>query len=384
MAAELPESAEMVIVGGGAVGCSLAYHLAREGRRPLLLERAELGAGSTGRCAGGIRQQFSTTANVRVGMLSRRLLERFEDEVGTSADFRQIGYLMLASGAEQAAEFASNVSLQQEAGLADVRLLSIAEAGELVPELNLEGLSAASWCPSDGLAGPNEVTGGYAMAARRHGAVVCEGVTVQAVERSADRVIAVRAEGSRVATECVINCAGPHAAAVGAMAGVEVPVQPYRRHLFLTEPFALSRPVPFTVDMRSSFYFHPEGAGLLLGMSDPAEPPSFDTSVAFDFLEHLVEHASERVPVLAETTIRSGWAGLYEVSPDHQAIVGESDQLPGLWLCCGFSGHGFMQAPAMGMLLAQVLCHRVPDLDLSAYDPARFSRGDLRPETAVI
>ncbi|GAC1343011.1 MAG: FAD-binding oxidoreductase [Candidatus Dormibacteria bacterium] len=384
MGGDLPATAELVIVGGGAVGCSLAYHLAREGRRPLLLERGQLGGGSTGRCAGGVRQQFSTAANVRVGMLSRRLLERFPDEVGVSADFRAIGYLFLATGEDEAARFATNVAVQHEAGLDDVRLLSVDEACELVPELNREGLSAATFCPSDGLAGPNEVTGGYAAAASRHGANLVEGAPVEAIEHAGGRVVAVRAGGNRVATECVINCAGPHAAEVGLMAGVDVPVRPYRRHIFITEPFSLARPVPFTVDMRSSFYFHPEGAGLLLGMSDPAEPPSFDTSVAFDFLEHLVEHATHRVPVLDQTTIRSGWAGLYEVSPDHQAIVGRSDQLGGLWLCCGFSGHGFMQAPAMGLLLAQLLCERQPDLDLSPYDPGRFARGERRPETAVI
>ena len=168
------------------------------------------------------------------------------------------------------------------------------------------------------------------------------------------------------------------------MAGVDVPVTPYRRHIFVTETFSLAKPPPMTVDFHTSFYMHPEGDGMLLGMSDPAEPPSFDTSVAWDFLEHLIEHATWRLPVLERARIRTGWAGLYEVSPDHQAIVGESPQLRGFWLCCGFSGHGFMQAPAIGYLLADRLLGREPEIGLEPYAPDRFARGELEPEAAVI
>ena len=384
MGQQLPATAEAVIIGGGAVGCSLAYHLARDGMRPLLLERAELGAGSTGRCAGGVRQQFSTTVNVRVSMLSRRMLERFPEEIGSSADLHEIGYLLLATTDEEARAFAANVEVQHAAGLAEVRLLSVEQAMELVPELRGDDLSAAAFCPSDGLAGPNEVTLGYAAAARRHGAVIVEGVGVERVDRGPAGVTGVHSSHGDVSTRIVINCAGPHAAAVGHMAGVDVPVTPYRRHIFLTERFALQRPLPMTVDFHTSFYTHPEGDGLLLGMSDPAEPPSFDTSVDWGFLEHLIEHATWRLPALANASIRTGWAGLYEVSPDHQAIVGESPSLPGFWLCCGFSGHGFMQAPAMGALLADRICGRQPEIDLAAYDPARFGAGSLTPEAAVI
>jgi sarcosine oxidase subunit beta len=181
-----------------------------------------------------------------------------------------------------------------------------------------------------------------------------------------------------------VDCAGPHAAEVARLAGVAVPVTPFRRHIFLTEAFALSRPVPMTVDFHTSFYFHPEGDGLLLGMSDPDEPASFDTSVAWDFLEHLIEHATWRLPALARSRIRTGWAGLYEMSPDHQGIVGEAPGRPGLWLCCGFSGHGFMQAPAIGHLLADRLLGREPEIDLAPYAPGRFAEGRGEPEVAVI
>jgi sarcosine oxidase subunit beta len=381
----LPASAECVIVGGGVVGCSLAYHLARGGMKPLLLERGGLGEGSTARNAGGVRQQFSTEVNVRVGMLSRRMLERFPEEIGSTADLREIGYLFLATTAEEAAQFARNVEMQHRVGLREVELLSADRARELVPELRIDDLHGATFCPTDGLAGPNEVTAGYAAAARRHGAVIVEGCEVAEIIRTDRRVTGVRtAGGSRVVANVVVNCAGPHAAVVGRMASVDIPVRPFRRHIFVTEPFALSRPVPFVVDFHTSFYMHPETGGLLLGMSDPDEPASFDTSVSWDFLEHLIEHATWRVPALERAEIHTGWAGLYEVSPDNQAIAGESPQLGGFWLCCGFSGHGFMQAPAMGHLLAEALLGREPEIDLSPFTPSRFDGGELRPEAAVI
>jgi sarcosine oxidase, subunit beta len=380
-----PSTADCVIIGGGVVGCSLAYHLAREGRKPLLLERGTLGEGSTARGAGGVRQQFATAVNVRVSMLSVRMLERFHEEIGATADLRQIGYLFLATSEAEAAQFARNVAMQQATGLHDVRLLDVDEVCQLVPELRTDDLYGGTFCPSDGLAGPNEVTSGYAGAARRHGAVVVEGCEVGGVTRDGDRVTGVHAGGAHVSSNLVINCAGPYAAVVGRMAGIEVPVRPFRRQIFVTEPFSLSRPVPMTVDFRTSFYFHPEGAGMLLGMSDPDEPTSFDTSVSWDFLEHLIEHATWRLPALERARIHTGWAGLYEVSPDNQAIVGESPQLDGFWLCCGFSGHGFMQAPAMGHLLAETLLGRQPEVDLTPFAPTRFAGGgELVQEVAVI
>jgi sarcosine oxidase subunit beta len=380
----LPSSADCLIIGGGVVGCSLAYHLARGGMRPLLLERAIVGEGSTAKGAGGVRQQFSTEVNVRVSRMSRAMLLRFPEEIGGTAALREIGYLLLATTDDEARQFARNVEVQRGAGLEEVRLLSPDQALELVPELRGDDLRAATFCPTDGLAGPHEVTTGYAAAARRLGARIVEDCAVDGIEHKAGRVSGVRARGQHVSAAMVVNCAGAYAAVVGAMAGVNVPVKPYRRHIFVTEAFSLSRPAPMTVDFRTSFYFHPEGDGLLLGMSDPAEPSSFDTSVAWDFLEHLIEHATWRLPVIERATIRTGWAGLYEVSPDNQAIVGESPELAGFWLCCGFSGHGFMQAPAIGHLLAERLLGREPEIDLAPYDPQRFARGDLRPEAAVI
>jgi len=381
---ELPSSAECVIVGGGVVGCSVAYHLASWGMKPLLLERETLGSGSTARCAGGVRQQFSTEVNVRVGMLSRRMLERFPEEIGAGAAFRKIGYLFLATTAQEAAQFRRNVEMQQRVGVDDVRFLSVDEALELVPDVRREDLAGATFCASDGVAGPNEVTTGYAAAARRLGAQLVEDCGVTSIDRSGDAVTGVIVGEHRVATPAVVNCAGPYAGVLAAMADIDLPVKPYRRHLFLTERSPLRTAPPMTVDFHTSFYFHPEGDGLLLGMSDPAEPSSFDTEVDWGFLEHLVEHASWRLPALTETGIKTGWAGLYEITPDNQAVIGESDEVSGFWQCCGFSGHGFMQAPAAGYLLAQLMSGQPTEIDIAAFSPSRFARDELVPEAAVI
>jgi sarcosine oxidase subunit beta len=380
---DFPTEADCVIVGGGVMGCSLAYHLAVLGMKPVILEKGQLGQGSTAKCAGGVRQQFGTEVNCRLGKLSIEMMKRFEAEVGVSADLRQIGYLILASGDQEAKQFASNVDLQHQWGIDDVEFLSrdkIAEHCDLA--LNLEGITAATWCPSDGLAGPNEITSGYANAARKLGTSIFEEAEVTSIEAAGAQFAVGTAQGT-VTADRVVNCAGAYARKIGAMAGVEVPVRPYRRHVFITEPMDLPPDVPMGVDFHTSFYCHPEGPGLLLGMSDRDEHESFDTATDWGFLERMVETASHRLPKLADAAIKSGWAGLYEITPDHQAIVGEMDELKGFWCCCGFSGHGFMQAPAVGKVLAQMMVGEPAAIDLSALAPNRFA-GKLVPEYAVI
>jgi glycine/D-amino acid oxidase-like deaminating enzyme len=379
----LPRAAECVIVGGGVVGVSLAFRLAQAGMKPLLLERDALGGGSTGRCAGGIRQQFSTEVNVRVGMMSKRLLEQFEEETGRDPAFRQIGYLFLADDAAQAHAFAANVEMQHRLGLAEVRLMNAGEVAELVPELRVDDVAAATFCPSDGLAGPNEVTMGYAAAAQASGAVIVENCSARKVLVANDHVCGIETDAGAISSDLVVNCAGPYAAQIAQSAHIEVPVLPYRRHIFVTEECPVSAGAPMIVDFHTSFYMHPEGPGLLLGMSDRSEPSSYDTTVSWEFLERLTVAAARRLPAIEQARIKTGWAGLYEISPDNQAIVGPSE-LAGFWLCCGFSGHGFMQAPAMGLLLSQMITGVPTDFDISAFAPDRFTGAPLSPESAVI
>ena len=380
----LPAGVEVLVIGAGAVGCSLAYNLATRGQsNVLVVDRGAIGEGSTGRCAGGVRQQFSTEVNVRIGMLSRHLLEHFEEMTGQSADFKQIGYLFVASDDEAMTDLRRNLEVQRAAGLTESEEVDVSDIARLVPGLRTDDLIGGAFCASDGIAGPSEVTQGYAHAARQKGVRIIEDLEITGLEqrRGSWRVSTPRGE---IRADSVVCCAGAWSAKVGEMVGIDVPVAPFRRHIFVTKPFAqITRTTPMTVDYRTSLYFHPEGDGVLIGMSDPAEPQSFRTDVDWDFLDHLVQHATERFPSLESAEIMTGWAGLYEVTPDHQAIIGESER-PGLWLCCGFSGHGFMQAPAVGELCSDLLLGREPAFSVESLRPSRFAEGDYAEERAVI
>jgi sarcosine oxidase, subunit beta len=379
------ETADVVIVGGGVMGCSLAYHLARRGVDVVLLERGQLGSGSTARNAGGVRQQFSSEVNVRIGMRSVAMLKHFEDEVGVPADFRQVGYLMLLTRPQEVEDFHRLMELWHGLGLAEAGWLSTAEIGALVPALNLDDVLGATFCPTDGIASPDAVTMGYAAAARRQGARLKEGAEVTAVDVSGGRIAGVRTPAGEVSTRVVFDCAGPWAKAVGVLAGVDVPVEPYRRHIWVTDNIPeIGRQTPMTVDFTTSFYFHPEGEGILFGMSDREEGPTFSTEVNDGFLERVTEEGLHRLPVLERAGIRTAWAGLYEVTPDHQAILGPVAEVEGFWCACGFSGHGFMQAPSVGEQLAQLLTEGSSEIDLSALSHARFAAGTLATERNVI
>jgi sarcosine oxidase subunit beta len=381
----LPADADAVVIGAGAVGCSVAYNLAKRGMKKIvLLDRGNIGEGSTGRCAGGVRQQFSTEVNVRIGMLSVQILKGFEERLGRSADFRQIGYLFVAPDQAAMDDLRANLEVQHRAGLVDAREVTVEEVGRMVPGLRLDDLHGGSFCPTDGIAGPSEMTQAYAHAGRQLGVQILEGAEAVGLSIQSGRC-QVRTERGVIRAARVVCCAGAWSRALGEMAGLSVPVAPYRRHIFVTKPFSgITRQTSMTVDYRTSFYFHPEGDGLLMGMTDPAEPESFRTDVEWDFLDHLVEHATQRFPALENAEIMTGWAGLYEMTPDRQGIIGESRQAPGFWLCCGFSGHGFMQAPAVGELCADLMVGQQPAFDIGNLRPERFTEGQMVEERAVI
>ncbi len=379
------ESADVVIVGGGISGCALAYQLAKRKVDVVLLERETLGSQSTGKCAGGVRQQFSTEDNVRVMRLSVKLLESFEQETGHPADFRQIGYLFVFTHPQQVEDFRHNMEMWHRVGLTEARWMDPAEAVKMVPVLNVEDVLGCTFCPTDGIASPNDVTFGYATAARRLGARLKEGVEVSGIDVASDRVQGVRTSDGDIATRLVINCAGPWAASIGRMAGLEIPVLPYRRHIAVTGSFpAVPRTTPMTVDFHTSLYFHPEGDGVLMGMSDRTEPPAYVTEVNWEFLEKMFEQAARRAPALAGAGVKTAWAGLYESTPDHQAILGPIAEVEGFWCAAGFSGHGFMQAPAAALLLAQLLLDKKSEIDISSFAFERFARGSLVTERNII
>ncbi|MDP1568739.1 MAG: FAD-binding oxidoreductase [Vicinamibacterales bacterium] len=391
------ESAEVCIIGGGCMGASTAYHLARLGIRDIVvIEReAQLATGSTGRNAGGVRHQFSDPANIALSIESIALLERFEAETGTPIDFWQDGYLFLLSSEASEAAFRANVSLQRTAGV-EVEWLDAGEAARRVPGLVVDGVRAATFCARDGIADPNGVTMGFAKAAQAAGVRVMRDTEVTGIDIEGGRVTGVVTSRGRISTPMIVNAAGPWARQIGAMAGVTVPIDPLRRHIFIAQPekgASWDAPVHrgkvpesrlMVIDFETSFYFHREGAGLLFGMGDPAEASGFDTTVRWDFLPQVTEVAMTRLPALGDAAITHAWAGLYEMTPDHNPIIGPAGDVAGVFTIAGFSGHGFMHAPAAGRALADVIAGRDPKLNLSPFAHARFAAGRAGGEQNVV
>ncbi|HXF96989.1 MAG TPA: FAD-binding oxidoreductase [Gaiellaceae bacterium] len=380
----LPRRAEVVVVGGGAMGASVAFHLAEAGLEVCLLERDALASGSTSRAAGGIRTQFSDPLNVALGLRSVRAFERFRERPGAEIDFRQVGYLFLLDREDDVRAFEEGVALQNALGVPSC-FVPLEEAARLCPLAGLEGVLAATFCPLDGHASPEAVVQGYAAGARALGARVLTGVAAHAVEVGRGRVRAVETSRGRVETPAVVCAAGAWSPELARTAGVELPVQPVLREVWTTGPLpGLPERVPLTVDFSTGFYFHREGPGLLFGMADPDQPPGFDVPPDPDWLTRVTEVAARRAPALLEAGIAHGWRGYYEVSPDHNALLGEAPHVRRFLYATGFSGHGFMQAPAIGEVVRDLVLGREPFVDVSPLAADRFARGAARPERNVI
>ncbi len=378
-------TADVVIVGGGVIGASIAYHLSLRGAgRVIVLERDRLGSGSTGKNAGGIRLQFSTEVNVRLSQRALPRLEAFKDEMGVDPAFHQVGYLFLITEERDVAPFERSLALWHQLGVPAKRL-SAAEAHVLFPEVRVDDVRFATFCGKDGYADPNSILQGYVARARDRGVEFREGAEVTGIELDGGRVAAVRAAGDRIACPTVIDAAGAWGARIGAMAGVALPIAPLRRHIFVTAPVpGLDREFPLTIEFASGLYFHRESGGVLLGMADPADGPGFDDSVNWDFLPTVVERALERLPILERATVKTGWAGFYEDTPDKHPILGTIDEVPGFISAAGFSGHGLMHAPAAGEVIAQVVCGEPTSVDITALRFDRFAKGALVTEHNVV
>jgi sarcosine oxidase subunit beta len=380
MAAELPGRAEVVVIGGGVVGTSAAFHLAEAGVDVLLLERDELASGSTSRAAGGVRAQFSDPVNIQLGLRSLEAFERFADRPGGEIDLVQHGYLFLLDNTDDVAAFQRNVAVQNELGVPS-RMLDVAEACAMSPYVNPEGLLAATFAARDGHCTPEAVVAGYAAGARAHGATIRRHCTVTGIDVVDGAITGVHTDAGTVGTGTVICAAGAWSARVGELAGVALPVRPLRRQVVVSEPVAdLPPELPFTIDFGTSFYFHDEGPGLLMGMSDSEQGFGFDTSRSAEWLGRFAEVVARRAPALSEVGIAHGWAGLYEMTPDHNAVVGEAASVSRFLYATGFSGHGFLQGPAIGEVLRDLVLGHTPVVDVSALDVRRFAGLASRPE----
>lgn len=378
-------TADAVIVGGGVIGASIAYHLATRGvRNIVVLERDTLGSGSTSKNAGGIRQQFSSEINVRLSQRSVQRFEAFEAEMGIDPAFRQVGYLFLITAERDVAPFERSLALWKRLGVPAIRIERDA-VHALFPEIVTADVRFATFCAKDGHADPNSILQGYVRRARDLGVRFVEGAAVTAIDREAGHVSAVHAGGERIACPLVIDAAGAWAGEVGRLAGADLPIVPLRRQIFVTERVPdLDREFPLTIEFASGLYMHRESGGVLLGMADPKDRPGFDDSVNWDFLPDVVERAMARLPLLEQATVRTAWGGLYENTPDKHPIVGRVEGLDGFLCAAGFSGHGLMHAPAIGELVAELVVDGRTSLDLAPLRAGRFAEGDIVPEHNVI
>ncbi|QIZ40041.1 FAD-binding oxidoreductase [Saccharopolyspora sp. ASAGF58] len=376
----MPGRAEVVVIGGGVMGVSTAFHLAEAGVDVLLLERDELGEGSTSKAAGGVRAQFSDPVNIELGQRSLNAFEDFARRPGGEIDLKQFGYLFLLSDPDDVATFEQSVRLQNGFGVPS-RMLTVAEACELSPYVVPDGLLAAAFSPTDGHCTPEAVVQGYAQAARQHGALLRRHCPVTGIEVTGGEITAVHTHFGSVETSTVVCAAGAWSASVGEFAGVELPVRPLRRQILVTEPVPDLRPrLPFTIDFSTSFYFHDEGPGLLIGMSDPDEEYGFRLNTDDRWLGRLADTVARRAPRLADIGVANGWAGLYEVTPDHNALVGEAARPSRFLYATGFSGHGFLQGPAIGEVMRDLVLGRPPVVDVTGLDVRRFAGTGVRPE----
>ena len=382
----MANSAEVAIIGGGIMGTSIAYHLAKRGMKDIVIfEREEaLGTGATGKCAGGVRLQFSTAVNIEMSRISIAALERFEEELDEPVDFKRNGYLFVLTTEEDLEAFRANAERQREMGV-PVEVLTPEEARGIVTQLYIDDLVGATFCNADGIANPHAIVQGYAKNARRLGVDIIKSSEVTGIEVSGGRARAVVADGERWDAEWVVNAAGPWAKGVGEMAGVDVPVEPVRRQYFITQPMAwIADTFPLLIDWGTGVYMHQESGRLLIGEADPDEPRSFNQQVDWDFLTQVSEHAVARVPAVEQAEIRTTVAGLYEVSPDHNAIIGKVPELENFVCANGFSGHGMQHAPAVGLSVSElILDGKSTSVDLEPYRLERF-QDDVVPELNVI
>jgi sarcosine oxidase subunit beta len=386
----MSETADVVIIGGGIVGSSIAYYLTEQGcANVLVIEReAHQGKGSTGKSMGGVRAQFATPINIQMSLYSINFFANFDEIVGHPADYRPHGYLFVATTEQHLSYLKANHARQQALGLRNVEFVSREDIVSVVPQLRADDIVGGTFCPTDGFVDPHSVMMGFMLRARERGARLWLDTSVTGIEIERDRVTGVQTSRGRVETNVLVNAAGPWAAGVARMAGVDLPVEPLRRQLVPTEPFeGLPKRFPMVIDMSTGFHFRREGLRILLAWNDPQETPGFKTDFDPSFIEKILTRAAARVPSLAEAEVnpQRAWAGLYEMTPDHHAIIGEAPGVGGLFLANGFSGHGVMHSPATGRLISELILHNEARLlDVTSLRAARFAEGRMFEETSVL
>jgi sarcosine oxidase subunit beta len=381
----LRNAADVAIIGGGIVGISAAYFLAQnKNLRTVIFEKDLLCQGSTGLSVGGIRQQFSHPANIHLSQHTLHFFEAFRQKHDVFLPFNKVGYLFLAQKKDTWASFEASVRTQRSLSV-PVEILSPEDIRTRWPFLRVDDLQGGTFGPEDGYADPYQVTMAMAEVIRREGVNVFEKTKVTGISISKNKVSGLRTERGSLSVPNVINAAGPWAGEVCRMAGLDLPVCPYRRQVFVTKPFeAISKPIPLILDFDSLFYMRKEGPGILIGKSDPGEPSSFNTHVDRSFMEQVIEAACHRAPLLEEAEIAKGWGGLYTITPDGNAIIGRIPGVEGFYCAIGFSGHGFQHGPAAGRILSDLVMDGHTAFDLTPYSPDRFTGIPLDGEQRIV
>jgi sarcosine oxidase subunit beta len=386
----MTETADVVIIGSGIVGSSVAYHLSEAGcTNVLVIEReAHQGKGSTGKSMGGVRAQFATDVNIQMSRYSIDFFSTFDERVGHPADYRAHGYLFCATNERHLEYLKANRERQLALGVKNVELITTADIVDMLPQLRADDVLGGTFCPTDGFVDPHSVMMGFMLKSRERGVRLWLDTKVTGIEVDNGSIKGVTTTRGLVSTPVVVNAAGAWAAEVAKMAGADLPVEPLRRQLVPTEPFdGLPKRFPMVIDMSTGFHFRREGQGILLAWNDPEETSGFKTDFDSAFIEKILTRAASRVPCLAEAAVnpRRAWAGLYEMTPDHHAIIGPAPGITGLFFVNGFSGHGVMHSPASGRITADLILQGDSDLiDTSHIGIERFAEGRLLEETAIL
>jgi sarcosine oxidase subunit beta len=390
------ETADVVIIGGGIVGSSIAYHLAEAGcSNVIVVERGrEQGLGSTGRATGGVRSQFYTSLNIRMSLYSIEFFSHFEEATGRCSGYQPNGYLFVATTDSHLDYLKETGERQRAAGLHTVELVRPEEIAEMVPQLRTDDILGGSYCPTDGLIEPLNVMRGFMARALERGVRLWLDTEVTGIEVEGGTVSGIETTRGRISTRAVVNASGAWAAEVARMAGLEIPVVPLRRQLVAARlPFDLPARLPMVIDMTDGFHFRraPQAdpsPGMLMAWPDPLETPGFKTDFERTFIEKVTARAEHRAPLLARKMVVDESrcrAGLYEMTPDHHAILGPAPDVGGLFLANGFSGHGVMHSPATGRIIADLIQHGETDvLDIKPLGAERFKEGRLVEERAIL
>jgi len=384
------QTAEVVIIGGGIVGSSIACHLTAAGCKDVLVIERETaqGKGSTGKSMGGVRAQFSTPVNIQMSLHSIPFYASFDERLGYPAGYRPQGYLFCATEEKHLAYLRTNYEKQIALGLENVRLIAADEIRRMFPQLHSDDIMGGSFCSTDGFVDPYSAMNGFMAWAVDHGAKLWKNAQVTGIQLDAHGVSGVETSRGSVSARKVVNAAGAWAAAIARMVHLDLPVEPLRRMLVPTEPFdEFPHTAPMIIDMSNGFHFRPEALGFLLAWNDPEETPGYKTDFESAFIEKVLTRAAARVPIFENLAVnpKRAWAGLYEMTPDHHPILGEAPGVPGFFLANGFSGHGVMHAPATGKILADLILTGQTDLvDVSLLSFSRFAEGRMIEETAVL